>query len=1118
MTTPPKAIRKRDRVLSWFRRRPVDTDEPAGKGSSRGESSSPEPVKSVDDDPKPAETAETPVEETPQDISLDLWDAAYQQLKADSAELMAEYESALEAVDPAAAALRDGTASQKVQAMQAVVTRAGVSKHGEKAVAAAQVTAKVLDLIKDTVTELAQANPVAAFAWAGFCVITPHLLAPIMEKQAMRDGLGHVSGRLSWFMALTRVLLRESWSEDADFGQFRKEVYSRTAGLYRKLLEFEVRCVCACASPFKTAAKDILGWNGWGDLVASIKVAEAALNAEIDRYSTETTKEYLREIAEQSRHLEDMVRLQEESVAFQQRAEDRAIAEKRNDVIKKFDRVEYEDQLAKHGLDRVPGTCAWLSHDDTYRRWCENAKGAPQMLVVTAGPGWGKSVLTKYLIKERLQQDLAGSWAVCYFFFSHNHAGMNSASNALHAMVHQLLSQQRHLVDRVTEEVEKLGSGQFGISSLIRILSGAMSSVEAEPTVFVFDALDECNPAELSDVVRFLESVRLPNVRFVVTTRPWPNILEDLEKGLGVGSMAVIAAETLQHNDKLQDEILMHRDRLAILFDLIMVAQRPLTVEEVSVALWIRTHPETSSLEEVDADEPDVFQKWVVETSGLFVLVFHGKLFFIHQTCREYLLRKVEPVSSKLLLRGPDDAPFFASSTTEPQAHATAAECCLLYLLLRPLSDGYENEEPVDTDSKKDASSFMTYSAVYLTHHFGLSQRYEKVGGESRNASLKLVDINPSLRPLYLRLFRKQLRSKHGCLRLIQPLCSYGDGDNQDYANIFVKDGELLVRYIAPGFGIESGCRSKSPIYIMLDGKTSDGPPSLRTLGLLTGHVALFEEGGDEGLETPEPPIYVYYNVEKEPVSALDKYFTKPAAPLYRASAMDGVHIVKWLADKGVDLSAKDDDGNSALHAVVRHPFFRKQHSNTSSVETLKVLLDAGVSPSTANNSGLIPLLSAAKLMDWDAVRFLIERGGSPNFADKGGVTLLMLATFDETPEPARMMLDRGADVNACDGGGRTALHWAFMRGASAAMMDVLISQGIDVNKTDNLGNTALGAALKYLGSDADVAFEAMFNKDEVVSIGPNSSSMVALQKRVEKGLGLLDHPEYVQWKADCES
>lgn len=39
--------------------------------------------------------------------------------------------------------------------------------------AEAQATTKVFGMIKDTVTRLAQANPMAAFAWAGFCVITP---------------------------------------------------------------------------------------------------------------------------------------------------------------------------------------------------------------------------------------------------------------------------------------------------------------------------------------------------------------------------------------------------------------------------------------------------------------------------------------------------------------------------------------------------------------------------------------------------------------------------------------------------------------------------------------------------------------------------------------------------------------------------------------------------------------------------------------------------------------------------------------------------------------------------------------------------------------------------------
>ncbi|TLD13587.1 uncharacterized protein PgNI_04961 [Pyricularia grisea] len=64
--------------------------------------------------------------------------------------------------------------------------------------------------------------------------------------------------------------------------------------------------------------------------------------------------------------------------------------------------------------------------------------------------------------------------------------------------------------------------------------------------------------------------------------------------------------------------------------------------------------------------------------------------------------------------------------------------------------------------------------------------------------------------------------------------------------------------------------------------------------------------------------------------------------------------------------------------------------------------------------------------------------------------------------------------------GGRAALHRAFMRVASAAVMNIL--------------------------------YQPRDPRRGVVSLGPNNS-MVALQKRVEKSLGLLDHPEYMQWE-----
>jgi hypothetical protein len=75
------------------------------------------------------------------------------------------------------------------------------------------------------------------------------------------------------------------------------------------------------------------------------------------------------------------------------------------------DYEEYKD----FNRDRVEGTCEWFFNDDRFCNWRESSNSG--LLWVSAGPGCGKSVLSRALVDE--QRLIAGSKTtyVCHFFF-----------------------------------------------------------------------------------------------------------------------------------------------------------------------------------------------------------------------------------------------------------------------------------------------------------------------------------------------------------------------------------------------------------------------------------------------------------------------------------------------------------------------------------------------------------------------------------------------------------------------------------------------------------------------------------------------------------------------------
>lgn len=110
------------------------------------------------------------------------------------------------------------------------------------------------------------------------------LLGPTIEIEEMKRGALHVLGRIPWYMHLSEILLASAWKNDLDFNAQRDRVRDRLLQLYRKVLEFEMNCVCAAASSWNIAAKNIVGWHGLGAIVREIEELDNEMTALMVKY------------------------------------------------------------------------------------------------------------------------------------------------------------------------------------------------------------------------------------------------------------------------------------------------------------------------------------------------------------------------------------------------------------------------------------------------------------------------------------------------------------------------------------------------------------------------------------------------------------------------------------------------------------------------------------------------------------------------------------------------------------------------------------------------------------------------------------------------------------------
>ncbi|KAH8894380.1 hypothetical protein GQ53DRAFT_623367, partial [Thozetella sp. PMI_491] len=168
------------------------------------------------------------------------------------------------------------------------------------------------------------------------------------------------------------------------------------------------------------------------------------------------------------------------------------------------------------------------------------------------------------------------------------------------------------------------------------------------------------------------------------------------------------SAIRLPHNvHQAYDQILIKsKDPLMVrkVLSIILAAERPLTLSEMNIAVNI---DRTGSL---DLEEEDDFKQRLRSSCGLFVSVYHSKVYFLHQTAREFLLADLSApttLQSQLCWHG---------SITTIDAHTVLSEVCIAYL------DVFNAGDPLpsatgEADQSIDRYTLLDYSARYWSSH-----------------------------------------------------------------------------------------------------------------------------------------------------------------------------------------------------------------------------------------------------------------------------------------------------------------------------------------------------------------------------------------------------------------
>lgn len=141
--------------------------------------------------------------------------------------------------------------------------------------------------------------------------------------------------------------------------------------------------------------------------------------------------------------------------------------------------------------------------------------------------------------------------------------------------------------------------------------------------------------------------------------------------------------------------------------------------------------------------------------------------------------------------------------------------------------------------------------------------------------------------------------------------------------------------------------------------------------------------------------------------------------PLIWATGIGQVSLVKLLLAKGASVKARQIDGDTPLMSAAQYP--------SGSAPMLSLLLKHRSEVNARDSYGATALQFAALWNDIAAVKLLLAHGADVN-AKTGpdtGVTPLIQAAKDGLPDLVRVFLRAGADRSVRDAAGKTALDYA---------------------------------------------------------------------------------------------
>ncbi len=525
---------------------------------------------------------------------------------------------------------------------------------------------------------------------------------------------------------------------------------------------------------------------------------------------------------------------------------------------------------------------------------------------------------------------------------------------------------------------------------------------------------------------------------------------------------------------------------------IVLVAGRPLTLDEIDLAIGVNEQISSYADLESELEGPSRLRETLPSRCGLMVSIIGSKVYFIHQTVKEFLLAgdSTKPSAGRI----------WQQSLDLGESHDLMADICLWSMsfsevqldqanLCNALLPEHHREIKPNTYCRR--YMFLSYSAIYWAEHcrdrkgskgmktierffessdcrsiidrwgreYGTALHAASFGGHEKIVQMLLekgADVNVQGGHYGNAL---QAASYRGQNQVVQILLHYGADVNAQggtYGNALQAasvEGHGQVVQILFHYGADVNAQGGS-YGNALHAASSGGHNQIVQI-LLDKGANTNAQGGEFGTALQTASLEGHYKIVQmllnkgADVNAQGGEF---GTALQTASLEGHYKIVQMLLDKGADTNAQGGEFGNALQAA----------SEGGYDKIVQMLLNKGANTNAQGGEFGTALQTASLEGHYKIVQMLLDKGADVN--TRSGMftsdTALQAASGRGHDKVVQILLQNGADTNAQGGGVGNALQAASYKGHNQ-VVQILLNNGANVNAQGGyLGNALRAASL----------------------------------------------------------